>query len=96
MNPRAAHYGAEEVDLRQVAFSPELLACMPAQLARRYRVLPISSSRDKLRIAMADPSDLDALDSLCHHLRRELELYVAEESQLNEFIERLYGREGVD
>ncbi len=96
MNPRAAHFGAEEVDLRQVAFSPELLACMPAELARRYRVLPISSSRDKLRIALADPPDLDALDALCHRLRRELELSVAEESQLNEFIERLYGREGVD
>lgn len=26
MNPRAAHFGAEEVDLRKVTFTPELLA----------------------------------------------------------------------
>jgi type II secretory ATPase GspE/PulE/Tfp pilus assembly ATPase PilB-like protein len=96
MSPRAAHFGAEEVDLRQVAFSPELLACVPAASARRYRVLPISSSPDKLRLALADPSDLDAIDSLHHLLHRELELCVAEESQLNEFIERLYGREGAE
>lgn len=96
MNPRAAHFGAEEVDLRQVTFSPELLACVPAASARRYRVLPISSSPDKLRLALADPSDLDAIDSLHHLLHRNLELCVAEESQLNEFIERLYGREGAE
>ncbi len=94
MNPRAAHYGADEVDLRNVQFTPELLACVPAASARRYRVLPISSSPDKLRLALADPSDLDAIDSLHHLLHRDLELCVAEEGQLNEFIERLYGREG--
>jgi hypothetical protein len=94
MNPRSAHFGAEEVDLRQVAFSPELPAYLPAASARRYRVLPISSSPDKLWLALADPSDLDAIDSLHHLLRRDLELCVAEASQLDEFIQRLYGREG--
>jgi hypothetical protein len=96
MNPRATHFGAEEVDLRQVVFSPDLLACVPAASARRYRVLPISSSRDKLRLALADPSNLDAIDALHHLLHRDLELCVAEESQLNEFIERLYGWEGAE
>jgi hypothetical protein len=94
MNPRAEHFGADEVDLRDVSVTPELLACVPAESARRYRVLPVFSSPDKLRVALADPSDLDAIDSLQHLLRRDLELCVAEESQLNEFIERLYGRQG--
>jgi hypothetical protein len=94
MNPRAAHFGAEEVDLRKVAFTPELLACVPAEYARRFRVLPVFSSPGTLRLALADPSDLDAIDSLHHLLHRDLELCVAEASQLAEFIERLYGREG--
>jgi hypothetical protein len=94
MSPRAAHFGADEVDLRNISFTPELLACVPAGAARRYRVLPVSSSPSKLRLALADPSDLDAIDSLQHLLRRDLELCVAEASQLDEFIERFYGREG--
>ena len=94
MNPRAAHFGADEVDLRNVQFTPELLACVPAASARRYRVLPVFSTPDKLRVAVADPADLDAIDSLQHLLRRDLELCVAEQAQLDEFIERLYGREG--
>jgi type IV pilus assembly protein PilB len=94
MNPRAAHFGADEVDLRNVSFTPELLACVPVEAVRHYRVLPVSSSPTKLSLALADPSDLDAIDSLHHLLRRDLELCVAEASQLDEFIERLYGREG--
>ena len=91
MNPRAAHFGAEEIDLRNVLFTPELLACVPAHLAKRYRVLPVSDSASVLRLATADPSDLDAFDSLTHLLQKSLELCVAESGQLDEFIGRLYG-----
>lgn len=94
MNPRAAQFGAEEVDLRKVTFTPELLGCVPAEYARRYRVLPVFSSPGKLRLALADPSDLDAIDSLHHLLHCVPELCVAEASQVDEFIERLYGPEG--
>jgi hypothetical protein len=94
MNPRAAHFGAEEVDLNRVVFTPELLACVPSQSARHYRALPVSNSCEMLRLAVADPSDLDAIDALHHLLRRDLELCVAEEGQLDEFIRRLYGQEG--
>lgn len=93
MNPIPEHFGADEVDLRTVSFTPELLACVPTESARRYRVLPVFSSAGKLRVAIADPSDLDAIDSLQHQLHCDLELCVAEESQLHEFIDRLYGRE---
>jgi hypothetical protein len=94
MNPRAEHFGAEEVDLRQVVFTPELLASVPVQYVLHYRVLPLPSSPGTLRLAVADPSDLDVIDSLCHLLHRGLELCVAEARQLDEFIERLYGPEG--
>ncbi len=94
MNPRADHFGAEEVDLRKVAFTPELLARVPPDCARRFRVLPIFSSPDKLRLAVADPSDLDSIDSVQHLLHSDLELCVAAAAQLDEFIERLYGSQG--
>jgi MSHA biogenesis protein MshE len=94
MNPRAAHFGAEEVDLKLVSYTAELLACVPAEAARRFRVLPVFNSRAKLKLALADPADLDTIDTLQKLLQRNLELCVAEANQLNEFIDRLYGREG--
>src|SRR5262245_4700992 len=90
---RAEAFGAEFVDLSTVEFTPELLRCIPAQLARTYRVLPVSTSGRRLAIVMSDPSDLDALDGLGSALDRELELSVADETQIVSFIERFYGND---
>ena len=72
----------------------ESLASIPAPLARHYRVVPVFNSPRVLRIALADPAELDTIDALAHLLGRELELCVAEASQLDEFVNRLYGSEG--
>jgi len=90
MNPRAEHFGADEVDLRTVDFTPDLLASIPVQFVRRHRVLPVSSSPSALWISMADPSDLEVIDTLHQSVQRELVLCVSEASQIDEFIERLY------
>ena len=94
MNPLAEHFGAEHVDLRSVHFTPELLGSIPAHVARHYRVVPIFDVPKVLRIAVADPAELDTIDALSYLLRRDLELCVAEASQLNEFVNRLYGSKG--
>jgi type IV pilus assembly protein PilB len=87
---RAAEFGAEFVDLATVQFTPSLLRCIPAELARRYRVLPVAESGSCLAIVTADPADLPAVDGLRSSLGREIELRVADESQIDSFIERLY------
>jgi hypothetical protein len=94
MNPWAEHLGTVEIDLRTVDFTSQILACIPAEFARRHQVLPISSSPTALWITMAVPPDLEALDSLHQALQRDLTLCVSEASQIDEFIERLYGRGG--
>ena len=94
MNPRAEHFGAMEIDLRDITFTRELLALIPPEFARRHLVLPVLDSSDRLVVAMADPSDLGAIDALHARFQREVEICVAGESQLHEFIERLYGSEG--
>jgi type IV pilus assembly protein PilB len=88
---RAAEFGAEFVDLTTVQFTPELLRCIPAELARRYRVLPVAESKRCLAIVTSDPSDLPMLDGLHSAVAREIELRVADESQIESFIEQLYG-----
>ena len=88
---RAAELGAEFVDLATVQFTPSLLRCVPADLARRYRVLPVAESGRCLAIVTSDPADLPALDGLHSALAREIELRVADESQIDSFIKRLYG-----
>ncbi len=96
MNPRAAHFGAEEVDLNTIVFTPELLACVPGEVVRRYRVLPVGASGRHLRIAIADPAKLEAIDTVHSLAGRDLGLVVADEGQIEKFIARLHpagGRE---
>ncbi len=87
---RAAAFGAEFVDLTTVQFTPGLLRCIPAELARRYRALQVSESGRCLAVVVSNPSDLQAIDGLCSALDREIEWRVADKSQLDSFIERLY------
>jgi hypothetical protein len=83
--------GVETVDLRQVRFTPELLLCIPPELARRYRVVPVADASYRLRVALADGSDLEEIISLTQQLHRDLELCLVERAQLDQFIDRLYG-----
>jgi len=88
------HFGAEEVDLKNVSFTPELLGSLPSELARRYKVLPVFSSPGKLKLALADPSDIEAIDTMHRFAKCDVELCVADSGQLEEFIDRLYGADG--
>ncbi len=81
----------DRVDLSTVNFTPELLRCVPRPVARKYRALPVSQGADSLRLAIAAPPDLDAVDSLAHILKRPLEFCAADEQQLDVFLGRLYG-----
>ena len=88
---KAAEFGAEFVDLTKVKFTPGLLRCIPAELVRKYRVLPVLERGDKISIAIADPSDLHAIDDLHSVLDRLIDIRVADGAQIDSFIERLYG-----
>lgn len=46
------------------AVSPEVLALVPAELAEKYRVVPIRVDGKKLALAMEDPTDFKAIDEV--------------------------------
>ena len=85
------NFGGEEIDLSTVNFTPQLIGCVPRHVACKYRALPVFETSGSLGIAIARPVELDAVDSLSHLLRRELEFRIAEEQQLSTFLGRLYG-----
>lgn len=94
MSEMADAFGAEFIDLEHHSFPPELLARIPAPIARSYQVVPLDYYLDKphplLKIAISDTSDFDALDDLGSILRCELLITVADAAQLREFVDNLY------
>jgi general secretion pathway protein E/type IV pilus assembly protein PilB len=89
----AARTGFATIDGDAIDADPALLAAWPKNVALRCRALPLEDRAGQLRVAMADPYDLVAMDEI----RRAFPAFAAlspqviEETPLLEAIERLYG-----
>ncbi|TWU59892.1 Type II secretion system protein E [Rubripirellula tenax] len=56
--------GVEGVRLREGLIDPIAIALVPREYAERLHALPLMKVRDELTVAMADPHDLAAIDTL--------------------------------
>lgn len=88
---KAAQFGAEVVALDEMKLSDEVISAIPRHIAKRYKVIPIYRDNGSLIVALADPSDLDTIDSLHHLLNQEIQVRVAPEEEIDAAIERYYG-----
>ena len=86
----AAEYGMDTYKFDDKGLSPQMLAVVPGEIARRYRIMPVSLSEGVLTVAMWDPSDLEALDSLRYILRVDVEGVVASKKEIEKAIDRYY------
>src|SRR3954463_3618340 len=74
---KAAHFGAEVVNLSELKIEDDVIATVPRHIAKKYRVVPVFKHDSTLTVALADPSDLDTIDSLNHLLRMDIVHQVA-------------------
>ncbi len=86
----ASQNGMDFVDLSQVTPSPELVILLSPETARRYKTIPVSEHDGSLVLAIADPMDFEAFDSIGFLLKRPVEFVCAVPSQIKDKIERLY------
>ena len=88
---KAAHFGAEVVNLGGLKIEDEIIAAIPRHIARKYRVVPVFKHDNTLTVAISDPSDLATIDSLTHLLNSEIVLQVASEPDIEAALSRYYG-----
>jgi MSHA biogenesis protein MshE len=80
------------VNLKVFDLKPDIVKLLPESQARRFRALVLEKAGERLRVAMADPTDLFAYDELARILRREIEPAVVTESALLAAFDRVYRR----
>jgi general secretion pathway protein E/type IV pilus assembly protein PilB len=90
---KAAQFGAEVVNLGSMILTDDVIAAVPANIAKKYRVVPVYKHENSLTIALADPSDLATVDSLTHLLRAEVNIQVASEQDIENALTKYYGKE---
>jgi len=91
---KAAHFGAEVVNLNEIKIPDEVIASVPRHIARKYRVVPVFKHDGSLTVAIADPSDLDTIDSLQHLLQMEISLQVASDPDIENALGKYYAERG--
>ena len=88
---KAAQFGAEMVNLDEMRLADDVISAIPRHIAKRYKVIPVYRGDGSITVALADPADLDTIDSLHHLLNQEILVNVATEESIDAAIERYYG-----
>jgi general secretion pathway protein E/type IV pilus assembly protein PilB len=88
---RAAQFGAEVIHLSSLRIPDDVIATVPRHIAKKYRVIPVFKNDGKVAVAIADPSDLNTIDTLTHLLNAEIELRVASEQDIEAALSKYYG-----
>jgi type IV pilus assembly protein PilB len=86
----ARQVGLEFVDLSDRVADPSVSSLVSENLARRYQAIPIGWEDGKLIVAMADPSNVFAVDDIRAIAGAEVRTVVATASQINDTIEKFF------
>jgi type IV pilus assembly protein PilB len=84
-------YGVPSINLDHFEVDPTIIKVIPAETSRKYQILPLSRSGATLTIAMADPTNVFAMDDIKFMTGYNVEPVVASETSLEEAIDKYYG-----
>ena len=88
---KAAHFGAEVVQLADMPIQDDVIASVPRHVARKYRIIPLYKHDSSLTVAISDPSDIGTIDALNHVLGMEVQVQVASDQDIENALSKYYG-----
>src|SRR5215470_14848601 len=84
-------YGVPAINLQYFEIDPAVVKLIPEETAKRHQILPLSRVGAALTIAMADPTNVFAIDDIKFMTGFNIEPVVASESAIAEAIDKAYG-----
>jgi len=88
---RANSAQMEYVDLSAFSAPPEIVETVAADVAQRYKVVPVGVEAGRLRLAVSDPHDFETLDSLPHVIPHDIEFVCSTPESINDVLIQFYG-----
>jgi type IV pilus assembly protein PilB len=83
-------YGIPSITLSQLDIDPEVLKLVPDSIAKKYEVLPIKRQGSAMTLAMADPTNVFALDDIAFMTNLQVTPVVASQAAIRKAIDRNY------
>jgi len=84
-------YGVPAINLAEVEVDENIIKIIPAEVARKYTILPVSKAGARLTIAMVDPTNVFAMDDIKFMTGYNVEPVVASEVAVRAAIDEYYG-----
>jgi type IV pilus assembly protein PilB len=86
----AAQYRVTAIDLERVTVDPKIVRLVPAEQAFKHLVLPLRRVGRMLTVAMANPTDAGAINTLKFITRHDIEPVIVGEFTLRKHLEHYY------
>jgi type IV pilus assembly protein PilB len=83
-------YRVPTVNLEEYEIDPEILKLVQKEPCERHKVVPVSRTGNSLIVAMADPTNLNAIDDLKFLTGYNIEPVIASETAIHAAIEKYY------
>src|SRR5437867_12247837 len=83
-------YGVPSITLTQLDIESDVLKLVPAPIARKYEVIPVRKMGNSLALAMADPTNVFALDDISFMTNLQVLPLVASQTAIRKAIDRNY------
>ena len=88
-------FGVPPADLSNIKIDPAVIKLVPAELADKHLLIPLSRAGSVLTIAMANPSDIFAIDDVRFMTGYNVKPMVAPESSIRNVLNRYYDTAGL-
>jgi general secretion pathway protein E/type IV pilus assembly protein PilB len=89
----SSRFGMEMISLVNLHIPPEAIQSVSVDIARKYKIMPVSKHDKVLTVAIGDPLEVDTLDSLRYLLKCEIEGVVAPPAEIAVALDRFYATE---
>lgn len=85
------HFKVPSVDLKGMEIDDAVIKIIPADIARKYTILPVNKAGATVTVAMIDPTNVFAMDDVKFMTGYKVEPVVASEGSIRLAIDRYYG-----
>ncbi|MFA9412358.1 MAG: type IV-A pilus assembly ATPase PilB [Deltaproteobacteria bacterium] len=85
-------YRVQSIDLSEYDIDREILKLISPQVCERHKIIPVSRAGSSLIVAMADPSNLNAIDDVKFLTGYNVEPVVSSESAILSALEKAYAQ----
>jgi len=88
-------YGVPSINLSHFEIDPTVVKLVPPEVAQKHQVIPLNRTGSVLTVAMADPSNIFAIDDIKFMTGFKVESVVASETSIKNAINRYYDSAGL-